>query len=149
MRGGIDDPIINWQDQRCEVPLARYGNRTTDWGKVARREEPGTLEHQIYSQLSHLVRLHKACPALAGGEMELVDSGNSSVFSFVRHNRGDRILVVANFSEHEQVVEANQLRIYGLSYTFSDLVSDKAFASDEDLRLAPYQFIWLRAVTDV
>src|SRR3954464_3376511 len=28
-RGRIIDPIINWQDRRCEVPLAPYGNRTT------------------------------------------------------------------------------------------------------------------------
>ena len=26
---GFIDPIINWQDRRCEVPLARYSDRTT------------------------------------------------------------------------------------------------------------------------
>jgi xylulokinase len=29
VRGRTIDPIINWQDQRCEVPLVRYDNRTT------------------------------------------------------------------------------------------------------------------------
>ena len=28
-RGEIIDPIINWQDSRCDIPLARYRNRTT------------------------------------------------------------------------------------------------------------------------
>src|SRR4051794_36567303 len=28
-QGAIIDPIINWQDQSGNVPLARYGNRTT------------------------------------------------------------------------------------------------------------------------
>lgn len=28
-RGEVIDPIINWQDKRCDAPLARYGNRTT------------------------------------------------------------------------------------------------------------------------
>ena len=28
-RGEIIEPIINWQDKRCEIPLPRYGNRTT------------------------------------------------------------------------------------------------------------------------
>jgi xylulokinase len=28
-RGEIIEPVINWQDKRCNVPLARYGNRST------------------------------------------------------------------------------------------------------------------------
>jgi xylulokinase len=28
-KGAVIDPIINWQDLRCAVPLARDGNRTT------------------------------------------------------------------------------------------------------------------------
>ncbi len=28
-RGEIIDPIINWQDKRCDVPFAKYGNRST------------------------------------------------------------------------------------------------------------------------
>ncbi len=28
-RGEVIDPIINWQDKRCDVPLEKYGNRST------------------------------------------------------------------------------------------------------------------------
>lgn len=28
-RGEVIDPIINWQDKRCDVPLAQYGQRST------------------------------------------------------------------------------------------------------------------------
>ncbi len=28
-RGECIEPIINWQDKRCDIPLERYGNRTT------------------------------------------------------------------------------------------------------------------------
>jgi xylulokinase len=28
-RGEVIDPIINWQDKRCDVPLGKYGNRST------------------------------------------------------------------------------------------------------------------------
>ncbi len=27
--GAVIDPIINWQDKRCDVPLEKYGNRST------------------------------------------------------------------------------------------------------------------------
>ena len=28
-QGEVIEPIINWQDKRCDIPLGRYGNRTT------------------------------------------------------------------------------------------------------------------------
>ncbi|MGE5603749.1 MAG: xylulokinase [Nitrososphaerales archaeon] len=28
-QGSVIEPIINWQDKRCDIPLARYDNRTT------------------------------------------------------------------------------------------------------------------------
>jgi xylulokinase len=28
-QGKVIEPVINWQDKRCDTPLARYGNRTT------------------------------------------------------------------------------------------------------------------------
>ena len=42
----------------------------------------------------------------------------------------------------EQMVPANVLRLYGLSYTFKDLVTGIEVPF-EDLRLAPFQFTCL------
>ena len=57
-----------------------------------------------------------------------------------------RELVLASFTEQEQRIAANELRLYGLNYTFTDLVTDEQITPDEDLILGPYRFVWLKAV---
>ncbi len=39
-RGEVIDPIINWQDKRCDVPLEKYGNRSTIETMMALLEGP-------------------------------------------------------------------------------------------------------------
>ena len=77
--------------------------------------------------------------------MELVDSGNASVFlAMPAIMELSTVVVLANFSERAQLIEADALRLYGRSSTFDDLVSTRNIMADEELRLAPYQFLWLR-----
>ncbi len=45
---------------------------------------------------------------------------------------------MASFTEQEQRIAANELRLYGLSYTFTDLVTD------EDLILGPYRLVLVK-----
>ena len=40
------------------------------------------------------------------------------------------------------------MRLHGLSYAFTDLVTGQRVTSDEDLALAPYRFVWLTAESD-
>ena len=54
--------------------------------------------------------------------------------------------MVANFSEHGQRIQTNDLRLYGLTYRFTDLISDRPIVlHDEHIYLEPYQVLWLRA----
>ena len=64
----------------------------------------------------------------------------------VRHDDGQRVLVLASFTEREQRIAASELRLHGLSYTFTDLVTSEQITPDEDLILGPYRFVWLKAV---
>jgi amylosucrase len=115
-----------------------------DWaGSMARRSDPGTIEGRIYSELRRLIGLRRANPALADGEMEVMRPGNDHVFGYVRQNAGQRVLVLANFSEHEQLISANEVRLHGLAYTFTDLVSGRSISLTQDFTLEPYQFVWL------
>ena len=77
--------------------------------------------------------------------MQVVDPGNGHVFAYVRQGGEDRVLVLCNFSEHEQRVAANVVRASGLGYTFRDLVTGDDVELEEELLLAPYQFAWLIA----
>ncbi len=111
--------------------------------KLARRREEGTLEHRIYAQLRRLIEVRKETPAFAVGETAFVDLQNPHVFGYVRRCAGSRVLILANFIESEQTVAANELRVYGLGYTFRDLITGEEITSDRDLLLEPYRFVWL------
>jgi amylosucrase len=121
-----------------------------DWRQAARRQQPATVEGRIYSRLQHLIALRKATPAFAGNQMEVINVGNDHLFTYVRANpesgASQRILVIANFSENSQPIRANDIRLYGLSYHFQDLVSgNRLELSGESIHLEPYQVLWLVA----
>ena len=116
-----------------------------DWAQMARRAEPDTIEGRIYGGLAHLIAVRKATPAIAGNDMDVLNLGNDHLFAFVRtgHN-GQRLLVLANFSEHTQPVPSNELRVYGLRYAFHDRISGHTVElGSEQVVLEPYQVLWL------
>lgn len=142
-----DDPAKADDSRWVHRPIA-------DWDKYARRTDESTVEGQVFSRLRHLIELRKGTPAFAVGETEIIDTGNPHVFGYVRQyeghptkeDRDGRVLVLANFIESEQGIRANELRVHGLSYAFTDLVTGDHITSDEDLILEPYRFVWLKAV---
>ncbi|HAJ38284.1 MAG TPA: amylosucrase [Chloroflexi bacterium] len=118
-----------------------------DWAQMARRSDPTTPEGRIFSGLQHLIKLRKATPAFAGNDMRVINLGNDHIFAYVRTGRqGERVLVLANFSEHTQPVPANEVRLYGLGYHFHELVAQREITlRDEPIVLEPYQVMWLAA----
>jgi amylosucrase len=120
-----------------------------DWAEpMARRNQPETVEGRINGELRRLIELRKQHAALANGEMEVIPTGNDHVFGYVRRYTGKRLLVLANFTEQQQSVAANEVRLYGLGYTFTDVVSGQTLTLAEDLKLEPYQFVWLVSPTN-
>jgi hypothetical protein len=123
---------------------SRWAHRpATDWDRVARRADDHTIEGRLYGRLRHLIELRKEHPACGAGETEIIDTGNPHVLSYVRQHEGERMLVLANFSEAGQAVAANELRLHGLGYQFADLVSGREITAGEDLILEPLCCVWL------
>jgi hypothetical protein len=58
----------------------------------------------------------------------------------VRISASQRVLIFTNFSEQEQTVPANLLRLYGLSYQYENLLSKGIFPAG-DLNLSPLDFL--------
>ncbi|MBE7468158.1 MAG: amylosucrase [Anaerolineae bacterium] len=115
-----------------------------DWaGRMARRSDPDAIEGRIFGELRRLIELRKQHAALANGEMEVIPTHNDHVFGYVRRYNGERLLALANFTEQAQTITANEIRLHGLGYAFTDLVSGQAITLAEDIRLGPYQFMWL------
>jgi amylosucrase len=156
--GGI--PLLYLGDETAMLNDYSYGNDPAkagdsrwvhrpfaDWQRMERRHDAQTVEGRVYQGLRRLIHLRQEHGALAGHDTAVLDTGNAHVFGYVRQHGGQRVLALASFSEHPQVVAASLLRIHGLGYVFQDLVSGQAIALDGDVHLDPYQFVWLEALT--
>ncbi|MBP9075114.1 MAG: alpha-amylase family protein, partial [Caldilineaceae bacterium] len=91
----------------------------TDWARNERRTDMETVEGRIYSALGKLIHLRKIYVGFGGNDMQVINLGNGHVFGYVRANQGQRVLVLASFTEREQVISANELRLRGLGYAFT------------------------------
>ena len=135
-----------YREDPARAADSRWAGRPPfDPARAARRHDPAAVEGRLFTALRRLIALRQAHPLLAGVATDPVDPGNDHVLGYVRRHAPDpgRLLVLANFTERDQPVAANQLRLHGLGYAFTDLVTGDPIAADADLALAPYQFVWL------
>ncbi len=116
---------------------------------LKQRHDPATIPGRIFGSLAHLIAIRKAQPAFFDGDMEVITTGNPHLFGYVRHHAGQRVLIIANFSEHPQLIDGNVLRMYGPGTTFVELNTGTELAIDGVLALEPYRFVWLETVAGV
>jgi amylosucrase len=132
----------------CKAGDSRWIHRPkTDWSWRERlQHDPVSPHSHIFAELVRLIMLRKQQPAISGNEAEFVETGNGHLFGYVRHGGGQRLFVVANFSEHPQEMDADRLRVYGLGYSFTDLITNQTVTAELPLRLEPYQCTWLEVL---
>jgi amylosucrase len=130
----VDDP--SKADDSRWVHRVRSTWEKPPWRDMSR---PGGY---IYSELLRLISLRGALVALAGGALETVETGNDQVLGYVRRAKGRQLLVLANFSERSQKVEANTIRVAGAGYRFVDRAGGLSYVAAEPLLLTAYQFVW-------
>jgi glycosidase len=133
-----------YREDPAKVGDSRWVHRPcADWDKIDQRNDPTTLEGRLYSRLRQLIQMRKQEAAFAGNDMQVMNVGNAHVLGYVRQHDGRRVLVFANFSEQAQSLPGNLLRLYGLSYAFTDLLAGQTLSADE-LKLEPFGFVCLR-----
>ena len=99
----------------------------------------------VASETGEVVQLRRQNLAFSRAETEFVESGNDHVFAYFRTHEDMSVLVMANFSDHAQSIEAWRLRQLGLRKTMVDLVSGKMVVAAKELVLEPYDFcVWAR-----
>ena len=114
-----------------------------NWDRKALRHDATTLEGRVYQGLRRLIELRKTHPIFSGQQIQVIETNSPNVLGYLRFDEAERLLVFANFSEQEQTLAVNLLRLYGLSYQFTDLMSGQAIPF-EDLRLEPYALVCLK-----
>ena len=117
-----------------------------DWAWRKRVEnDPDSPHGHIFTELVRLIALRKQQHAIYGNETEFVETGNGHLFGYVRSGGGQRLFIIANFSEHLQEMDADRLRVYGPGINFTDMITNQTITADRPLRLEPYQCMWLMA----
>ena len=106
----------------------------------------GSIRSRIYMATRKLISLRKTLPSLSGQTMELISTANEHVLGYLRVFEGNRLIVLANFSEHPQSIEGNKLRTAGLRRFFEDVIETRTFVPAEPPHMEPYQNPWLKRV---
>ena len=89
-----------------------------------------------------MIDIRKGC-AYFGSEVPSipVELNNQAVFGFHKENK---MMVLANFSEREQWVDANRFSWFGLPGEMTDLLTGRKVRTyDNQILLGPYEYLWL------
>lgn len=113
-----------------------------DWDAAGRRYDSGTVQGQIFTGIRKMINIRKNCTYFRSDIPSTpVDLGNPAVFGFHKENK---LMVLANFSEREQWVDANRFSWFGLPGEMSDLLTGRPIRSyDNQILLGPYEYLWL------
>jgi amylosucrase len=135
----------SYQNDPAKAGDSRWVHRPfANWKKYERRKDKNTPEGKLFQALTRLIDIRKAHTVFASGanhETEVLDVGNDHVFGYVRSFFNEKVVVLANFSEREQVVSVD--RIPSIIWPGQDLVSGEEYQPGAEIKLGAYCFIWL------
>jgi amylosucrase/maltose alpha-D-glucosyltransferase/alpha-amylase len=117
-----------------------------DWARAEMRKDPGSVYGRIYEGLLRLAQIRQQNLAFTRAETEIMDAGNDQVFGYFRQHDDQSILVLANFSERQQIVAAKRLRLLGLRKTLTDVLAGKTVVATQQLVMEPYQLMVLMGI---
>jgi len=109
--------------------------------RYSQRNDLKTDAGRIHAGLHELIVLRKRLSVLQGGRLAAFWTHNRSVLGYLREKGSSRLLVLGNFSEVEQTVDAT---VFGaMPDSAIDLISTIPFNLRKGVRLQPYQMLWL------
>lgn len=113
-----------------------------DWSKAERRNDLTVPEGQIFTGIKRMLTIRKNHDVFASTLKSIpVDTWNHAVFGF---HKGDRMMVLANFSEQEQWVEADSFSWFGLPGEMTYLIQGRPVMTYHNrILLGPYEYLWL------
>jgi amylosucrase len=118
-----------------------------DWERATQRHDMNTVAGRLYKGMLRLVQLRQQNLAFTRAETEITDTGNQHVFGFFRNHDQYSVLVLGNFGEKEQRLDARRLRHMGMRKTMVDLYAGRTITATQELIMEPYQLMVLtRAV---
>jgi len=137
--GTLND--YTYDDDPRKVGDSRWLHRPAfDDDRAEERHDPTTPAGILFQGLLRLIQLRQQNLAFSSPTTEFMDTGNRHVFGFFRNHDQHGVLVLANFSERTQAVEARRLRQMGMRKTMVDLHAGRSITATDELVLEPYDF---------
>ncbi|MFD1123718.1 alpha-amylase family protein [Methylophilus flavus] len=116
---------------------------TLDWDEMALRNEPGTVQQRLFSQIKQMIAIRKEISAFADlNNRELIDMVNPHLFAFNRYvqtGMNPKVVVIANFDVHTQRAALHLFKQKGLKTdgTLIDLSSGQVVQIEDDAIVIP------------
>ncbi|EKE04048.1 MAG: hypothetical protein ACD_20C00109G0003 [uncultured bacterium] len=112
----------------------------------------GSFSNQIYSSLRNLIKVRKENAVMTKGTLTQAKSNKDEIFSFLRENNTDQVLVIHNLSDKsvKAAVELPRDVVNKISKNrLNDLLTNKQIkvkqtSSGLKVQLKPYQSLWLK-----
>jgi len=137
--GTLND--YNYRDDPAHERDSRWVHRPrADWEKYARRNDPDSVEGQVYQGLQKLIALRKEYKAFSGGELEIISTENEHVLGFMRTHAGKRAVIFANFSENPQIISLRIFEQYSV-HTLKHLHGLSQVSPRSDMTIEPLDFL--------
>jgi amylosucrase len=126
---------------------------TLDWEVMALRNEPGTVQQRLFSQMKQMIAIRKEIAAFADlNNRELIDMVNPHLFAFHRYvqtGMNPKVVVIANFDVHPQRAALHlfkQKNLQKAEGTLIDLCSGQTVQIEDDAIILPkLTAYWLAA----
>lgn len=132
----VDDPAHR-EDSRW-VGRPQYPAELYDQRRIF-----ATNAGALYQSLRRLIEIRSATPEFAGTRLVGFLTHNDRVLGYQRPGEQTTIVVLANFGDGREQVDA--LTLSGLESGCFDLVTGAQFDLTDGIDLAPGQFVWLRS----
>lgn len=140
--GTLND--YSYQQDPNKFDDSRWVHRPkTDWERLEKRHDPDSIEGRVFQPLLRLIKIRQGRPVFGGNKTQIIDTGTPHVFGYIHWRFFQGLLVLANFSEHEQPLEMARFRIYGIKAKMYNLVREEPVSMAKEYTLQPYQFLWL------
>jgi amylosucrase len=127
-----------------KVNDSRWVHRSKNkWEAAEDLTHTDTLEWRFFHEMVKLCQLRKQLPSLRNGGMEVVQTGNPHLFGYIRANGNQRLLIINNFSEFDQVMKADRLAAGGMTRDAYEMFTQKTLPAGEDLAFDGYRYMWI------
>lgn len=122
-----------------------------DWAKATERHDWWQPTGRIFQGIRRMIDVRKRLPALhAQAGNHAVWTHNDHVFGMMRDSPRGRILVLANFSEHEQYVPGYRMQELKFGGALRDHLNDAQahghYQGSDGILLEEYGVVWLEEI---